>query len=66
MDQIDEFRCECSSRLVTLDGATSQLMLLVSSRTVSGPEWEVAVREHRQAFSEWMALMNVPFTADHR
>ena len=41
-----------------LDAATSEMMQLISSRLVSGPHWEDAVKRQHDAYVRWNAFIN--------
>ena len=36
------------------------MMVLVSSRCVSGPAWDDATKRHHDAYEIWNAFLNVP------
>ncbi|WP_414864931.1 hypothetical protein [Pseudomonas sp. IT-P12] len=60
MVSIDDFRVESHRLLLELDAATMGMMQLVSSRVVSGPDWDVASRRQHDAYACWDAFMNAP------
>ena len=62
MASIDDFRFESHQLLLELDAATMGMMTLVSSRRVSGPEWDAASKRQHDAYKCWDAFMNAPLT----
>lgn len=64
MSGIDDFRFKSHQLLVELDAATMGMMQLVSSRCVSGPEWDAAHKKQHEAYESWNAFMNAPLIAD--
>lgn len=66
MASIDDFRFESHRLLLELDAATMGMMALVSSRCVSGPEWDAANERQHVAYKCWDAFMNPPLTADSK
>lgn len=58
MASIDDFRFESHQLLLELDAATMGMMTLVSSRCVSGPEWDAANKRQYEAYKCWDAFMN--------
>ena len=60
MASIDDFRFESHQLLLELDAATMGMMTLVSSRCVSGPEWDAANKRQHEAYKCWDAFMNAP------
>jgi hypothetical protein len=62
MASIDDFRFESHKLLLELDAATMGMMQLVSSRCVSGLDWEIAAKRQRDAYKCWDAFMSVPVT----
>jgi hypothetical protein len=43
-----------------LDASTMGMMMLVSSRCVSGPEWEAATKRQHDAYERWDNFINSP------
>ncbi|WP_336299052.1 hypothetical protein [Pseudomonas sp. WJP1] len=64
MASIDDFRMKSHELLLELDAATMGMMMLVSSKCVSGPEWEIATKRQHDAYQCWDAFMNVPLVTD--
>ena len=60
MSSLDDFRMESHKLLMELDAATIGIMMLVSGRRVSGPEWDVATNRQHDAYARWDAFMNSP------
>ncbi|KAI2669549.1 hypothetical protein GBC55_027095 [Pseudomonas sp. TNT3] len=60
MTSVDDFRTKSHELLIELDAATMGMMLLVSSRCVSGPAWEEATQRHHDAYEVWNTFLNVP------
>lgn len=60
MTSVEDFRIKSHALLIELDAATMGMMLLVSSRCVSGPAWEEATQRHHDAYEVWNAFLNVP------
>jgi hypothetical protein len=58
MGSIDDFRIESHELLMELDAATMGMMMLVSSRCVSGPEWVAATKRQHDAYEHWDAFIN--------
>ena len=58
MASIDDFRFESHQLLLELDAATMGMMTLVSSRCVSGPEWDAANKRQQEAYKCWDAFIN--------
>ncbi|TPG89354.1 hypothetical protein EAH72_31385 [Pseudomonas caspiana] len=65
MPSVEDFRIQSHAFLIELDAATMGMMTLVSSKCVSGPEWEEATKRHHDAYELWNAFLNVsPSNAD--
>lgn len=60
MIDMDDFRFKSHHLLIELDAATSEMMMLVSSKEVVGPKWEAAALRHHHAFEAWNAFLNAP------
>jgi hypothetical protein len=60
MASIDDFRMKSHELLLELDAATMGMMMLVSYRCVSGPEWEMATKRQHDAYQCWDTFMNAP------
>lgn len=58
MTSVDDFRTKSHELLMNLDAATSEMMQLISSRSVSGPLWEDAVKRQHDAYVRWNAFIN--------
>jgi hypothetical protein len=58
MASIDDFRFESHKLLLELDAATMGMMQLISSRCVSGPDWEIATKRQHDAYERWDAFIN--------
>ncbi|WP_421527142.1 hypothetical protein [Pseudomonas brenneri] len=58
MASIDDFRIESHELLMELDAATMRMMMLVSSKCVSGPEWVAATKRQHDAYDHWDAFIN--------
>jgi len=63
MASIDDFRIESHKLLMELDAATMGMMMLVSAKCVSGPDWDAASRRQHDAYVSWDAFINVPTKA---
>jgi hypothetical protein len=64
MASIDDFRIESHELLMELDAATMGMMMLVSSRCVSGPEWVAATKRQHDAYDRWDAFITVGIDPD--
>jgi hypothetical protein len=60
MISVEDFRTQSHALLIELDAATMGMMVLVSSRCVSGPAWDDATKRHHDAYEIWNAFLNVP------
>jgi hypothetical protein len=60
MASIEDFRIKSHELLIELDAATMGMMTLVSSRCVSGPDWDFASKRQHDAYQSWDAFMNAP------
>ncbi len=60
MTSIDDFRFESHQLLLELDAATMGMMMLVSSKCISGPEWETATKRQHDAYERWDTFINSP------
>lgn len=58
MASIEDFRIKSHELLIELDAATMGMMTLVSSRRISGPEWDMANKRQHDAYQCWDAFMN--------
>ncbi len=58
MTSIDDFRFESHQLLLELDAATMGMMMLVSSKCISGPEWETATKRQHDAYESWDNFIN--------
>ncbi|MHC8400488.1 hypothetical protein ACYZTX_13690 [Pseudomonas sp. MDT1-17] len=56
---VEDFRIKSHAFLIELDAATMGMMTLVSSRCVSGPEWEEATKRHHDAYEIWNSFLHV-------
>jgi hypothetical protein len=36
------------------------MMALISSKRNSGPEWDVATKQHQEAYQRWNVFLNIP------
>jgi hypothetical protein len=59
MPSVEDFRIQSHAFLIELDAATMGMMTLVSSKRVSGPEWEEATKRHHDAYEMWNSFLNV-------
>lgn len=57
MSVMNDFRFRSHEILVELDAATTKMMMLVVANQVSGPDWEEAVKTHRDAYQAWNTLL---------
>ncbi|MHC8314641.1 hypothetical protein [Pseudomonas sp. LB3P31] len=64
MRSVEDFRIKSHALLIELDAATMGMMLLVSTRCVSGPQWDEATQRHHDAYELWNTFLNVPETPD--
>lgn len=60
MSCIDDFRVKSQKLLIELDATTTRMMVLVASKTVTGQDWEDAVKDQKAAFDDWMFFLNSP------
>jgi len=60
MASIDDFRIESHKLLMELDAATMGMMMLVSAKCVSGPDWVAANKRQHDAYENWDAFINFP------
>ena len=60
MASIDDFRIESHKLLMELDAATMGMMMLVSARCVSGPDWDAASKRQHDAYDSWDTFINFP------
>jgi hypothetical protein len=60
MISVEDFRTQSHALLIELDAATMGMMVLVSSRCVSGPAWDDATKRHHDAYELWNNFLNVP------
>ncbi|MHC8305542.1 hypothetical protein [Pseudomonas sp. PB3P13] len=58
MISIEDFRINSHEWLIEMDAATMGMMVLVSSRGVSGPAWEEATLRHHNACEDWNEFLN--------
>ena len=63
MASIDDFRFESHQLLLELDAATMGMMQLVSSKCVSGPNWDAAIKRQHDAYERWDTFIGVPAVA---
>ncbi len=61
---MDDFRFHSHQLLIELDAATTQLMMLVSSRQVSGDQWVEATCRHKNAYDAWTEFLNEPLSTE--
>lgn len=59
MKTIDDFRIEAHELLLELEAATTGLMMLVSSKCISGPAWDAATIRQHEAYDRWSAFVNI-------
>jgi hypothetical protein len=64
MTSFDDFRIKSHELLVELDAATMGMMTLVTSKCVSGPEWDAATQRQHEAYERWNAFLNIPASTD--
>lgn len=62
MASIEDFRMKSQELLIELDAATMEMMTLVTSKCVSGPDWDLANKRQHDAYESWDAFMNTPNT----
>lgn len=62
MASIEDFRMKSQELLIELDAATMEMMTLVTSKCVSGPDWDFASNRQHAAYESWDAFMNTPNT----
>lgn len=58
MSEMDDFRLKSHHLLIELDAATSEMMMLISSKEVTGPRWQAAASRHNRAFEAWHSFLN--------
>jgi len=64
MATLEDFRIRSHELLIELDAATIGMMMLVSSRCLSGTAWEDANRRHQAAYEVWNSFLNEPRTRE--
>jgi hypothetical protein len=64
MASIEDFRIKSHELLIELDAATMGMMRLVSSRCVSGPEWDLANKRQHDAYQCWDSFINCSYGAE--
>jgi hypothetical protein len=60
MTSFEEFRATSRDLLIDLDAATMTMMALISSKRNSGPEWDVATKQHQEAYQRWNVFLSIP------
>lgn len=60
MTSFEDFRTQSHELLIELDAATMGMMTLVTSKCVSGPEWDAAAKRQHDAYERWNAFLNIP------
>lgn len=60
MIPIDNLRALSHALLLELDDATTQMMMLVSSKQVGSAIWIKAADRHRAAYAAWNSFVNLP------
>jgi hypothetical protein len=60
MTSFEDFRTQSQELLTELDAATMEMMTLVTSKCVSGPEWDAATKRQHDAYERWNAFLNIP------
>ena len=63
MTSVDDFRLDSYTLLLELDAATTSMMMLVSSRHASGPEWDKATKRHSDACEVWSSFLSAPINS---
>lgn len=63
MTSFEDFRSKSHVLLIELDAATIRLMMLVSAKCISGPDWDFASQRHRDAYASWNSFLNIPVDA---
>lgn len=58
MTTTDDFRFHAHELIVDLDAATTEMMMLISARQLSGPEWERVTQRQHDAYERWMKYLN--------
>nr|WP_081007139.1 hypothetical protein [Pseudomonas protegens] len=58
MNSCDDFRFRSHELLVELDAITTKIMMMVALNQVSGPGWNEATEQHRDAFEAWNSFLN--------
>ncbi|UVM52669.1 hypothetical protein LOY38_11865 [Pseudomonas sp. B21-015] len=58
MTATDDFRHHAHGLIVDLDAATTEMMKLISTHQMSGPEWERVTAWQHEAYERWMAYLN--------
>lgn len=60
MSTTEDFRQKSHLLLLELDAATIGMMMLVSSKCVTGPDWDFATKRHHDAYEIWNSFLNEP------
>lgn len=58
MTTTDDFRVHARELMVDLDAATTEMMKLISTHQLSGPEWERVTQWQHEAYERWMTFLN--------
>jgi hypothetical protein len=58
MHSTDDFRFKSHQFLLELDAATTEMMMLVSSRETTGERWAQASQRHCAAYAAWNSFIN--------
>jgi hypothetical protein len=64
MSSMDDFRFKSHQLLIELDATTTKMMMLVSSKEVTGINWDAAALRHYNAFQAWNLFLNSPVVAN--
>ncbi|MDB5984891.1 MAG: hypothetical protein JWQ69_5906 [Pseudomonas sp.] len=57
MRTVDDFRHSSFKLLLELDAAKPGMMMLVTSREVTGPAWDLATKRHHDAYEVWSSFL---------
>lgn len=58
MQSTDDFRFKSHQLLLELDAATTEMMMLVSSRETTGERWAAATQRHQAAYAAWNSFID--------
>lgn len=60
MSDLEDYRFKTHELLIRLDAATTLIMMLVAFNEMSGPAWDEAYHNHREAYDAWSKFVSAP------